>query len=1127
MLLGVDVGGTFTDAVLVAGSRVHTAKAATTPHDQSVGVLAAVDAVLAAAGAQATQVTSFAHGMTVATNALLEGTGARTALLATAGFVDVVELGRQARADLYRLEAAHPAPLVPPERRVAVPERVGADGTVLRALSDPEAIAEAVAALDVEAVAVCLLHADRFPAHERALGAALRSRSPGVHVSLSHETVGTFREFERASTTEVDAALSPLLATYLERLAAAAETRGLPAPQVMQSSGGLTDVATAAAHAAFTVLSGPAGGAAAAALLARATGEPDLLCFDMGGTSCDVCVVQGGRVAETAGREVGGRPLALGMVDVHTVGAGGGSIGWRDPGGALRVGPRSAGARPGPAAYGRGGTEPTVTDAHVVLGHLDGELAAGVRLDAAAARTAVGTLADALDLGLEETARGIVRVADAEMVRALRVMTVERGLDPRGFALLAFGGAGPLHAAALADELGIDRIVVPRAGSVLSALGLAAAEPRRDEAQTVLRPGAALTAAELCGLAGDAHAVAWEVRYRGQAHELTLRDVTPTPEALAAGLAAAHEERYGYAERGAAWELVTVRRTWRGTRADVFAAGDTAHDGGVRGPALLPGPEFTALVPEGWAGGHDADGTLRLARGSRGPSGGSAAASAGRASAPDPIALQVATGALRSACEEMGATLIRAAHSANVKERRDCSTALFNPDGACVMQAEHIPVHLGSMPAAVAAVLEKPHAPGVSWVLNDPFCGGTHLPDITVITPAFGTGGVLIGFAAARAHHADVGARVPGSMPADSTSLDEEGVVIAPRVLDAAAVAELSGRMRQPAERRADLRAQLAACRVGVMRLEELAQRLGHPGLRAATSGVLDYAERRTRAALTALPDGVRRAEDVLEGPDGDLVLRLTATVAGDAITLDFRGSAGQDPGNLNCPRAVTFSAAVFAVRVLTDPDVPPSAGAHRPVTVITDAGTLLDARFPAAVAAGNVETSSRVADLVLRAFGRALGQGTMNNVTLGNHGFSYYETLGGGQGATDGAPGPSGVHVAMSNTRNTPVEALELELPVRVVEYAIRRGSGGAGRFPGGDGVVRELEALEPMTWSLITQRRRHAPAGAAGGRDGACGRNLVAGVEVAAKATGELAVGQTLRLETPGGGGHGSPDS
>jgi len=489
----------------------------------------------------------------------------------------------------------------------------------------------------------------------------------------------------------------------------------------------------------------------------------------------------------------------------------------------------------------------------------------------------------------------------------------------------------------------------------------------------------------------------------------------------------------------------------------------------------------------------------------------------------DPIGLQVVTGALRAACEEMGATLIRAAHSANVKERHDCSCALFDPSGACVMQAEHIPVHLGSMPAAVEAVLGEDHRPGISWVLNDPYRGGTHLPDITVITPVFARG-ELLGFAAARAHHADVGSPTPGSMPADSRTLADEGVVIAPRVLDDAALEELAGLMRQPAQRRADLRAQLAATALGARRLAELHARIGSEGLREATGAVLDYAERRTRACLAAMPDGVHEAQDVLEARDGsDLLLRLRATIRGDELELDFTGSARADPGNLNCPPAVTRSACAFAVRVLTDPDIPPSAGADRPVRVVTEPGSLLHAASPSAVAAGNVETSSRVADLVLAAFGRAQGQGTMNNLTLGTEHFTHYETLGGGQGACPDAPGPSAVHVAMSNTRNTPVEALELEFPLRVVRYAVRRNSGGAGAQPGGDGVIRELEALEPMTWSLITERRRHAPRGAGGGEDGARGRNLVDGREVPAKAVGTLRAGGRLRLETPGGGGHG----
>ncbi len=511
----------------------------------------------------------------------------------------------------------------------------------------------------------------------------------------------------------------------------------------------------------------------------------------------------------------------------------------------------------------------------------------------------------------------------------------------------------------------------------------------------------------------------------------------------------------------------------------------------------------------------------------------------------DPVELQVLTGALRAICEEMGAVLIRAAHSANIKERRDASTALFDPDGEMVMQAEHIPVHLGAMPAAVRAVLHEDHAPGRPWVLNDPYRGGTHLPDITVITPVFAprkpgwrsrlrantacsVGDELIAFAANRAHHADVGGPTPGSMPADSSTLEDEGVVITPQVLDDAAIDRLAEQMRQPGQRRADLRAQLAAGRVGVARLGELHDRVGADTLREAFAAVLDYAERRTRACISDLRDGIYTAEDVLEAREGDLRIALSATVDGDALTLDFDGTAAQHEGNLNCPLAVTHSACYFAVRVLTDPDIPPSAGAYRPIAVRVPEGSLLHARSPAAVVGGNVETSSRIADVVLRAFGHALGQGTMNNVTFGTEDVVYYETIGGGQGACADADGPSGVHVAMSNTLNTPVEALELEFPLRMARYALRRGSGGAGEHRGGDGVVREFEALAPLHYSLITERRRHAPPGADGGDPGAPGRNLLDGEELPSKAIGELEAGQRLRIETPGGGGRGkSPSS
>ena len=491
-------------------------------------------------------------------------------------------------------------------------------------------------------------------------------------------------------------------------------------------------------------------------------------------------------------------------------------------------------------------------------------------------------------------------------------------------------------------------------------------------------------------------------------------------------------------------------------------------------------------------------------------------------SALDPITLEVTLGSLRAACDEMGAVLVRSAHSANIKERRDASTALFDPDGQMVMQAEHIPVHLGAMPSAVAAVLDEEQRPGESWILNDPYRGGTHLPDITVITPLFHEAEPA-GFAASRAHHADVGAEEPGSMPAFSRTLEDEGVVIPPTRLTEDVLHDLAGRMRSPRQREADLRAQVAAGRAGGERVAALIERFGIDTFRAGLRETLDYAERRTRTRIAELDDGSYEATDVLEGAEEDLELTVEARVEGDHLTLDFSGSAAQHGGNLNCPLAVTLSACYFALRVLTDPDVPACAGAYRPLTVAAPEGSLLNAEPPAAVAAGNVETSSRVADLVLAAFGLALGQGTMNNLTLGNDDFTYYETLGGGQGACPGADGPSGVHVAMSNTLNTPIEALELEFPLRAVEYSLRRGSGGRGRHRGGDGVVRELEALDQMRYSLITERRGHAPPGADGGEDGAPGRNLLNGQELPAKATGTLSPGDRLRLETPGGGGYG----
>jgi N-methylhydantoinase A len=629
VILGVDVGGTFTDAALIAGDRLVTGKSPTTPDDQSEGVMAAVEEALEGAGASARDVERFVHGMTVGTNALLEGRVARTALLATEGFTDLEELGRQARAELYRLCAGHPPPLVPAELRVAVPERTGPDG-VLREL-DEEALRAALDELDAEAAAVCLLWGFRHPDHERRVAALVEDGAPGIHVSTSHETAGVFREYERCATTVVDAALSPLLRGYLERLADRAREAGLPEPEVMLSSGGTASAAIAARHASWTVLSGPAGGAVGAARMARRSGAPadagggDAVGLDMGGTSCDVSLIVGGAAAVSSGREVGGRALALPMVDVHTVGAGGGSIAWRDSGGALRVGPRSAGADPGPACYGRGGEEPTVTDANLLVGHLeeDAPLAGGVRLDPAAAERAVGPLAEELGLSVEDTAAGIVRVASAAMAQAVRVVTVERGIDPRDLALVPFGGAGPLHAAQIAEELGMRRVLVPVASGVLSAFGLVVAERRRDLVESVLLTGADLTT-ERIGEAVDRLAdrgrqeltaeepevrATYELRYEGQAFELPIDgEPRPDPAELRRAFDRAHEDRYGYADPDANLELVTIRvavalpgaeprpAEWEGLRADR-----------IDGPEVVPLPGSTLVVPEGWHARAEAD----------------------------------------------------------------------------------------------------------------------------------------------------------------------------------------------------------------------------------------------------------------------------------------------------------------------------------------------------------------------------------------------------------------------------------------------------------------------------------------------------------------------------------------
>jgi N-methylhydantoinase A len=578
-VLGIDVGGTFTDAVLLDGRRLTTAKVPTRPAQEESVVEAA-----RAVGAEG--VTRFTHGTTVATNALLERTGARTAFVATAGFEHVLHLRRQARAHLYRLCEDHPEPLVPLERCVGVRGRIGPDGVL------EELELDSLPELDAEAVAVCLLFSFRDPSHEQAVAGALRRRLPRAHVVASHEVAPEFREYERASTAAADAYLGPVTSRYLGALGGRCAREGLPEPLVMRSSGGLATLEEAAAHPAIALVSGPAGGVVGAARVCALAGIENAISFDMGGTSTDVSLIAGGEAARAAERVVGGIPIRLPTVDLHTVGAGGGSIAWRDTGGALRVGPRSAGASPGPACYGRGGTEPTVTDANLLLGRLPESLAGGIRLDRAAAERALGRL-DPAD---------VVRVVNAEMLRALRVVSVERGHDPADFALVAFGGAGPLHACELAEELGIGTVLVPAAAGVLSALGLVASDERRDEVRTYLCP---LEEAGELPPEGEA-----DLRYAGQSFELTV----PVTDELAAAFHRAHEERYGYADPERPIELVAVRT------AEVRPAPPLelppAEPLRLEGPALVELDGATCWIPPGWVGVRDgtASSTLTVTR---------------------------------------------------------------------------------------------------------------------------------------------------------------------------------------------------------------------------------------------------------------------------------------------------------------------------------------------------------------------------------------------------------------------------------------------------------------------------------------------------------------------------------
>lgn len=1149
-MLAVDSGGTFTDVVDADG---RVLKVPSTPRDPSRGVSAAV----ASMAVDGTALKRLLHGTTVATNALLQRRLGRVALITTAGFADLIEIARQDRPHLYDVDARRPEPLVPRGRRLEVVERSGPDG------SEIEPVGQVPVVGDVDAVAVCLLHADLAPAHE--LSVARTVRRSGVTVVCSHEVAPEHREYERLSTTVIDAALRLPCAEYLQRLEEMAEE-----VFVLTSAGGLVPVAEASASPVRLLLSGPAGGVLAGAAAAAAAGFANAVTFDVGGTSTDVCLILDGVPAPAGAREVDGLAVRVPSLDVHTVGAGGGSIAAIDAGGAVRVGPHSVGADPGPACYGRGGVEATVTDANLVAGRLPPglELPGFGVVDMSAAAQALGAA------GL--TAEGVLAVADAITTAAVRRVTVERGVDPVTCALVAFGGAGPLHACAVAQALGMLAVVVPARAGVLSAVGILGAPIQRDIVRSWPTPsstsGLAIAGLQLAqdAMAAVGHPMggfslrlkaliaeplrfdadlgdgerleviaSLDCRYAGQGHEVTTASI--------AEFAADHEARNGFRREGIAIEVVALRASARVHTTVVLPTIDSSGRSVVIGPTSIAEPDCTIWVAAGWMAEPQPGGGWVLRRHEEPDS-----SSTGE-NVLDPAArLAVNLAQLVGVAEEALAVLRRSASSPTIRERADCSTAVFTAAGELVAQSESIPVHLGSMPASVAAAIEAhgpasalPLGPGEQVLLNDPFSGGTHLNDLTLVAPVH-LGERLVGWVANRAHHGDVGGMVPGSMPPDADELVQEGLCIPPVRCTAEVIKMVCANSRTPQERRGDIDAMLGANAVAVTRLAALIE----AGVDLAT--VVDWGERRMRAALAAMPDGTSTFEDVLDttGPDDDQQaparVVVTVTKLGNSIEFDLTGTDAQRRGNANAVAAVTVGAVGFALRCVCDPSIPANGGAMRPVSIRLRPGTMVAATRPAAVGAGNVEMSQRVADACLGALAGivpdrvpAASQGTMNNVLLGGAGsggeaaegpWVLYETLAGGQGGGPLHPGMSGVHTAMTNTRNTPVEALERAYPVRVRRTTLRRRSGGDGRLPGGDGIERELEALVACTLTIIGERRISRPWGAHGGGPGAVGADVLLpggdehrAIALRPRSTVRLQPGDVVRVHTPGGGGYG----
>jgi 5-oxoprolinase (ATP-hydrolysing) len=1183
----VDRGGTFTDVVgrRPSGELVATKLLSVLPGEYDDATVPGIRALFDRHAAVGERIARVRVGTTVATNTLLERDGAATLLVTTRGLGDALAIGTQERPDLFRRDIRLPAPLY--GRVVEARERVSAEGDVLEPLDAAELAAALAAAREAgfASVAIAFLHAWRHPAHERA-AAALARLAGFASVIVSHAVAPLEGLVPRGQTTVAEAYLAPRIEAYVARLAVelAALAPGAQL-ELMQSHGGLAPAA--AFRGTNAVLSGPAGGLVGMVRTGSAAGFPRLVGFDMGGTSTDVSVYDG-EYARRTELNVAGVRLQVPALAIHTVAAGGGSVlGFAD--GRCTVGPASAGAVPGPAAYGRGGPL-AVTDIHVLLGRLRADRLPAVfgadgrsPLDAAAVRARFARLATQMTGAAtpEAVAEGFLAVAVDTMANAIKEVCLAAGHDPAAFTLACFGGAGGQHACRVADALGMRSIYVDRLAGVLSAVGIGLAEPRAVRRGTLGQPltAAGIDAARaLCdALAGDAELAlgAAAVRARSDRAEIRAADSeVALPVAfgavadMARAFADAHERRFGYRPAAqaplvlAAASVELVGEAAAELPAAPVAAGGAApveveawFDGAwrrvplldrealvpgarVAGPAIIAEATATTIVEPGWHAERLPGGGLVLRR----------AASAPRRAVPagaDPVYVEIFGALFMHVAEQMGTVLRQTASSVNIRERLDYSCALFDADGRLVANAPHMPVHLGSMGASVRAVRDRHGAavrPGDAYLVNSPYAGGTHLPDLTVVSPVHLGGGVRPAFwVASRAHHADVGGATPGSMPPFSTRIDEEGAlftgerIVAGGRFDAALVAGLLGAGRWPARNvprnLADLAAQLAANARGAAELARLVELYGAPVVAAYMAHVQANAEARVRAALRALPiagQGPVRSAIELDGGER-IVVTLTVDAVGGSARVDFGGTCAESPRNFNAPRAVCTAAVLYVFRTLVDGDIPLNEGCLAPLELVIPPGSLLDPRPPAAVVAGNVETSQAICDVLYAALGVLAGsQGTMNNFTFGDAHCQYYETIAGGAGAGPDFAGASGVQTHMTNSRLTDPEVLESRLPVLLREFRYRRGSGGAGAWPGGDGLLRALEFRRPLEAAILANHRRLRPRGLAGGEDGLPGRTLVLRAaggceELGATASVAVAAGDVIRIETPGGGGYG----